>query len=91
MRSRMSLASSDGTISTMPMPQLNTRSISASTIPPRRCSQSKIGGRGQRDGSIRAWTPFGNTRGTLPGNPPPVMCATPLSVKSRIRFRIVRT
>ena len=69
------------------MPQLKTRSISVSVISPARCSQPKTGGRGQEPRSMRARTPLGSTRGTLPSKPPPVMCTMPLSVKSRIRFR----
>ena len=68
------------------MPQLKTRSISVSAISPWRCRKPKIGGRGQARGSMRARTPFGSTRGTLPSKPPPVMCTRPFSVKSRSRF-----
>ena len=43
-------------------------------------------GRGQARGSMRARTPFGRMRGTLPSKPPPVMCAMPWISKSRSRF-----
>ena len=53
------------TTTTMPMPQLNTRCISSSATLPCRCSQSKIGGRGQRARSRRACRPSGSMRGTF--------------------------
>ena len=68
------------------MPQLKTRSISVSAISPWRWRKPKIGGRGQAPGSMRARTPRGSTRGTLPSKPPPVTWTRPWIVKSRSRF-----
>jgi hypothetical protein len=66
----------------MPIPQLNVRAISASWMPPWRCSQSKIGGIGQRARSRRALVPCGSTRGMFSVRPPPVMWARPFTAIS---------
>jgi len=55
-------ASAGATIATRPMPQLNTRCISASATPPTRCSQSNSAGRGQARPSMTARVPLGSTR-----------------------------
>jgi len=76
-------ASAASSASTMPMPQLKVRYISKSSTPPISCSQSKIAGRFHARASITARTPSGSTRGTLPGSPPPVMCAAACTGNSR--------
>ena len=63
----------------MPMPQLNTRSISASATLPCSWSQAKSGGAVQLPRSMRARELSGRTRGTFSTRPPPVMCARPLT------------
>ena len=59
----------------MPMPRLNTDSISASAISPARWTSAKISGSRQRDRAMCASASGGSTRLRLPGSPPPVMCA----------------
>ncbi len=64
-------------MTTMPMPQLNVRCISASLMRPLSRIQSQTGSRRQARGSSRTPRPSGSTRGTLSVSPPPVMCASP--------------
>src|SRR5471030_988945 len=62
----------------MPRPQLKVSSMSfVGTLPTAR-SQRKTGGTVHCRASSRARRPSGRQRGTLPGRPPPVMCANPL-------------
>ena len=76
----------------MPMPQLNVRSISVSTMPPVAASQRNTGSTGTRASSIRTLRPFGSTRGMFSVKPPPVMCASALTPPvSRIAARQERT
>ena len=56
---------SAATTRTMPMPQLNTRSISSGLICPASYSHRNTGGACQLPASIRATTPSGRTRGRL--------------------------
>ena len=58
---------------------LNTRYISCSSTP--RCSKNpKIGGTGHEPCRMTASQLSGSMRGTLPGSPPPVMCAIPVII-----------
>src|SRR5207245_2609373 len=66
-------ACSAATTTAIPMPQLNTRCISASATLPSCCSQSKTAGRGQEALSMTARVFYGRMRGTLPTRPPPVI------------------
>src|SRR5712691_5798987 len=72
-------ACSAATTTAMPMPQLNTRCISASATLPSRCSHSKTAGRGQEAFPMTALVSSGRMRGILPIRPPPVMWARPLT------------
>ncbi|MNY17267.1 hypothetical protein D3C86_1505730 [compost metagenome] len=72
-------ASSFATITTMPMPQLNTRCISASATRPCSWSHWNSGGRVQASFWITAVTLSASTRGTFSVRPPPVMWAMPLT------------
>src|ERR687887_1353069 len=64
-----------GTTAHMPIPTLKTR-LSSSSSTPRSVSQANTGGRSQLSQSMRASTPAGSTRDTLPRMPPPVTCAS---------------
>ena len=80
--SAVALATFD-TTRAMPMPQLNTRSISSGATCPACASQGNTGGIVQALPSSTAVTPAGSTRGRLPGRPPPVMWAAPFSRPAR--------
>ena len=75
-------AAASVTTTAMPMPQLNTRSISRGSMPPVRASQAKTGGTGQFVVTAAA-RPSGSTRGRLPTRPPPVICAAAFSRPAR--------
>src|SRR6185437_9878630 len=59
---------------TSPMPQLNVRSISASSRLPVFASQPNTADASNDERSIRAAASFGMTRGRFSERPPPVMC-----------------
>ena len=84
-------AAASATTSAMPMPQLNTRSISSAATPPVRASQANTGGSRQQAASSTATVPSGSTRGRLPGRPPPVMCAAAFSSPARCSASSGRT
>ena len=65
------------TTTTMPMPMLKTRYISSRSTLPAFWMNWNTSGTVQPARSNTASTVPGNTRGTLSGNPPPVICAMP--------------
>ncbi|OPZ06955.1 MAG: hypothetical protein BWZ09_00045 [Alphaproteobacteria bacterium ADurb.BinA305] len=79
-------ASAADTITTMPMPQLNTRYISSWFTPPANCSQRNICGSAQVSPSMRAVSSSRRMRGTFSVMPPPVMWAMPLTTPGIARM-----
>src|SRR3954447_13054662 len=66
-----------GTTSTIPRPPLKVARSSPSSRPPSAPNSRWTDGIDQRFGSSLAPRGSGRARGTLPGIPPPVMCAAP--------------
>src|ERR1700733_1679098 len=64
---------------TMPMPQLNVRSISLAPILPVAASHLNTGSTETRSSSNETQKPGGKTRGIFSVKPPPVMCASALT------------
>src|SRR6185436_14764299 len=75
-------ASRGATTTTMPMPQLKVRYISADVMRPVAASHSNTGSLAQLLRSSTTSRPSGNTRGMLSVSPPPVMCAKPFTPTS---------
>jgi thiol-disulfide isomerase/thioredoxin len=65
------------TTSAMPMPMLNTRSISSVAIPPRACTQGNTAGTCHEPRSSTTCTVSGTIRARFSTSPPPVMWAMP--------------